>query len=679
MNLKELRIKQNNLRDIETQLKQEFYGLDDIINQLINTIGPWYLFNEAQTHPLIINLWGLTGTGKTSLVKKIVHLLDKDQAFFRFEMDNIKNKDIDTALTNAVDVYEGDDYIICLDEFQHLRTIDQAGSEIKNDLDFNLWDFLDTGEFEHISPYYDKNDYLLQYNNLKVWISNGFKLRDGRIFFEDQPEHLKIYLKKRYQKKNENSVEYLLRDQRHDLFKLFKDQFDNILDFEKYYYNSNEKELLNLIYRASKRKRNAEKGDMSKSLVFVIGNLDEAYQMSKDFNPDINADAFYQLSTRINITQIKDALKQRFRNEQIARLGNNHIMYPALNKSAYQAIISRHLDQISYKFRELYQINFVFDNSVHDMLYNNGVYPTQGVRPLLSSLKTNIDANIGQILSDQHDLEVTADQIKISYKSGYYIVDYYNSESLLKQATLSVQADLDDLREGTDINKQAVTAVHEAGHAVTSIALLNKIPAQLNSTTADQYQDGFSYDLEKLELITKDDLINIAARCLGGLEAERLIFGEDLISLGSSSDLKKATGLVLKSLYENGFGSKTGFYGIKSPRNKYQLSEAVPDLQIEAETLIREAEKIAKNCLTQEKVLLLKLSKYLSDNHTIDKQKIKTFIQNYGSHINLDQIEKNQNKQDHLKLLKQSWRSIPKEFLDVDERLILNIKKVLIS
>lgn len=677
MNLKELRVKQNNIKDIQIQLKREFYGLDDIIDQLTDTLRPWYLFNEAQTHPLVINLWGLTGTGKTSLIKRLIELLDKEQAFFRFELDDVKSKDFNTTLTNAMDVYEGEDYVICLDEFQHIRTIDQTGSETNNDLNFNLWDFIDTGAFEFKTRYYDKNDYLIQHNKLKAWISNGFKLNDGKIHFEEQPEPLRNYLKKYYKKTNETPVDYFWRDDRQDLFNLFQDRFATILDFEKYYYSCDQKDLLKLIYEASRRKRNAEKGDMSKSLIFIVGNLDEAYRMSRDYNPDIHADAFHKLSKTIKIPQIKEALKQRFRNEQVARLGNNHIIYPALNKEAYQGIILKHLQQINTRFKDLYEIEFIFKDSVLEMLYNNGVYPTQGVRPLLSSLKTYIDANIGKILSFLQDIGSKVSQIIVSYRSGDLRLSYYSQDKVHDTLKLPVQVDLDNIRQKTDKNRQAVTAVHEAGHAVTSIALLFKIPSQINSVTVSLNQDGFSYNEDEQKLITKTDLVNIVAMCLGGLEAERLLFGEELISLGSSSDFKKATELILKSLYENGMGSKTGYFSIENPRNKHSLSKKLPQLQEEAEDILNKARNVAKACLIEERILLTKIAKSLCLNTSMDRMKIKTFIHKYGNRIDLKKIEDYNSKQPHLEMLRENWRSLPSEFLDVDERLIFNFKKIL--
>ncbi len=61
--------------------------------------------------------------------------------------------------------------------------------------------------------------------------------------------------------------------------------------------------------------------NLLKALIFILANLDEAYHFADVITPDISADEFYNLSKSININDIKSALKSRFRNEQIARLG----------------------------------------------------------------------------------------------------------------------------------------------------------------------------------------------------------------------------------------------------------------------------------------------------------------------------------------------------------------------
>jgi len=64
------------LEHVKAEIKQRFLGLEEIIDEVISSMMPWYLFPGSQLRPTIINLWGLTGSGKTALVQCIVELLD---------------------------------------------------------------------------------------------------------------------------------------------------------------------------------------------------------------------------------------------------------------------------------------------------------------------------------------------------------------------------------------------------------------------------------------------------------------------------------------------------------------------------------------------------------------------------------------------------------------------------
>ena len=58
------------------QLKKEFVGIDNVIDQIADAMNSWLYFPEMQEKPVVINLWGLTGIGKTSLVKRLAELID---------------------------------------------------------------------------------------------------------------------------------------------------------------------------------------------------------------------------------------------------------------------------------------------------------------------------------------------------------------------------------------------------------------------------------------------------------------------------------------------------------------------------------------------------------------------------------------------------------------------------
>ena len=64
--------REKTLRDANKYLKTQFVGIDSIIDQFTESIKIWFLLPEVQSRPLIINLWGITGVGKTDLIRKFV-------------------------------------------------------------------------------------------------------------------------------------------------------------------------------------------------------------------------------------------------------------------------------------------------------------------------------------------------------------------------------------------------------------------------------------------------------------------------------------------------------------------------------------------------------------------------------------------------------------------------------
>ena len=86
LNKKDLEKKEKLIDNAAKTLKNEFIGIDEQIDGIMNNLRTWFLFPELQSRPLVISLWGLTGVGKTSVVKRIAQLLDieRDLVYFNF-------------------------------------------------------------------------------------------------------------------------------------------------------------------------------------------------------------------------------------------------------------------------------------------------------------------------------------------------------------------------------------------------------------------------------------------------------------------------------------------------------------------------------------------------------------------------------------------------------------------
>ena len=61
----ELSERTRHLQTVAEALKAELFGIDDIIDRVIDSLRAWYVLPQLISRPVVICLWGLTGTGKT--------------------------------------------------------------------------------------------------------------------------------------------------------------------------------------------------------------------------------------------------------------------------------------------------------------------------------------------------------------------------------------------------------------------------------------------------------------------------------------------------------------------------------------------------------------------------------------------------------------------------------------
>jgi cell division protease FtsH len=139
------------LQQIAAQLKTELFGIDAIIDRVIDSVRAWYVLPELVSRPVIVCLWGLTGTGKTQLVRRLAQLLGFYDRFVEVQMDGFSNgaswrgaQSISGMLAQS-GVREGEPGILSLDEFQRFRTIDAKRSELRVERYQDVWALLSDG------------------------------------------------------------------------------------------------------------------------------------------------------------------------------------------------------------------------------------------------------------------------------------------------------------------------------------------------------------------------------------------------------------------------------------------------------------------------------------------------------------------------------------------------------
>lgn len=433
---------------IKSKLKEEFFGIDNAIDEVVNGFKLWETIKDYQTRPIIYNLWGLTGCGKTALVNRVIELLKLEPL-----VTNIKlNSKID-QLSEELGDNDLPQNIFVIDEFQHARTIDGGGYEIAREQDGELniiWDLFDSGKVTMFGNFKPNLRYALNIDidNLKLLSECGAKYENGIISHPNLQAKLKanfienfdtfdeiakkkngivdidiefdidedgiydlddelMYIKTTSnndnnknrvdnQSKTEIILKTLMRTFIRDIFELINDcnPIDNINTRESLgIYIDRMKsidELITFLDSLLKTKPKPKIKDFSQSLIFVMGNLDECYGIANDLNSDLDADFFHKETMKINITDVKGSLLKRFRAEEIARLGSKHIIYPSLNKNAFKSVINKELN----KFKDIVISRFekhnnkfsnvTYSDNIHKIIYLEGVFPIQGTRCIFS-------------------------------------------------------------------------------------------------------------------------------------------------------------------------------------------------------------------------------------------------------------------------------------------------------
>ena len=172
------------LEKAREQLKKEYVGIDSAIDEIIENMRSWYTLAEIQPKPNIVNLWGLTGVGKTSLIQRLSELLTIDDRTFRIDLGEKQGEfSLRSSVREIADVSEDEPVIIILDEFQHSRTIKKGfvKQEIEKDENRMIWDLIDSGKISINSWGFTKSELIKFAELLELLLVNGVKIESGIV------------------------------------------------------------------------------------------------------------------------------------------------------------------------------------------------------------------------------------------------------------------------------------------------------------------------------------------------------------------------------------------------------------------------------------------------------------------------------------------------------------------
>lgn len=567
--------KKEKLENARNVLKTEYIGIDEVIDHLIQSVTPWYLTPEILDRPLVISLWGITGTGKTSIVKRLLELLNinKIVLFDSGEFDDSRDDTIGYRIIDSLSLQEvessemWEDTVFVFDEFQHARTIDEAGNEISKPGLRQMWNLIDNGKLVYTSSTYYSRIIMSFIEDMEGFINFNPGIKVDRLKIND-PENIKalldfmglIWFEDRTVSSEEN-YEYTV-----DTEKPLKVIPPEVLrGLARYKGFSNKdilecktlEEVLEYIKGINSVSVSQKIFDFSKSLVFLIGNLDEAFYGSKNIDSDLNADLFKRDIDKVTISGIKVALLSRFRAEQVARFGNTLIKYPAFSSQNYKDIIKSFLDSTLARFKEHSGKTVTYTEDIINLVYSEGVFPAQGCRPVFSTINGIITPLLSSTLIDFSE-ESSVEIGVVNPESGYR-VDVKNiqiqSRESWKRIEYPVTMTLGATRNPENNPLRYAIGVHEAGHAVVYAYCTGNIPLEIVSTSANGggYTERSASQNSIQMRMTKKGLSSDIKVYLAGIVAEEVIFGTENITLGAGEDLKLAYESFCSAAYKKGY------------------------------------------------------------------------------------------------------------------------------
>jgi hypothetical protein len=602
--------KQAELDQIKIDLKNKFFGIDHQIDKILEYIKAWYITPEIISRPLIINLWGLTGVGKTSLIRELVSKLKFTNKFVEIQMGDdpstgsYSRSNICSILKQSA-IGEKEPGIILLDEFQRFRTVDAHGGDVKDQKFQDIWMLLSDGKFAKDYSLFERIMDFTEYN-----------LVDYETELDEEEEQA---IKKA--KKKKSFVSFKDRKLSRWQVRTLKNLLGNYCTVE-YLKNKTVEDAEQIIKDYLESDANGSI-DYSKCLIFVSGNLDEAYHMSEDVEDcDTDADIFHKLTTTISITEIKRALNTRFKPEQIARLGNNHIIYPSLTRNAYEKIIANACKKFIEDAREIADINFNVKESVISEIYDNSVYPTQGTRPVFSSIHKMFASPLTNglfwgLTNDIKDIDVNISSAKSA------IIFSHDRQAI----EVPIDFDIRDKKNKYTKDFTSMLAVHESGHAIAYALLFKHAPKQIKINLAS-FTGGFNQVGFKTG--NKESMLNQISCLLAGTVAEQIIFGGDLRSGGCENDLLQATGIAALCIRKLGMG-RFNSYMLVTDKNTH--NENIDGSNEDLEALVTEQRDKTFRLLTEHRDILVRCSKILVTQKELSA---KEFNELFGDELNLD-------------------------------------------
>ena len=182
--------------------------------------------------------------------------------------------------------------------------------------------------------------------------------------------------------------------------------------------------------------------------------------------------------------------------------------------------------------------------------------------------------------------------------------------------------------------EKELTAYHEAGHAIVGHVLPDSDPVHKVTIIPRGGTGGVTWFLppEDKSYTNVYEFKDILARAMGGRVAEKILYGDDGITTGAGSDLRKATEIARDMVIEQGMGTKLrdqvfhedngGMVFDKMTHERPYSDATAKVIDEEVEQLIKEASMRAEAVISKNRASLEALAQALLKDETLEEEAV---------------------------------------------------------
>lgn len=588
------------LKGLHQRLCKQHFGIDGEIQRLLDAFVPWYRFAEAQTRPRTIGLWGMTGTGKSSLVRALVKELGLESRTIWLDAgEGNTNYWLDGAFDRVQEGLNGQPFILVVDEFQHARTLRDGNQRIEPGMIRQFWEMLDSGRIIIWPSSFDRIDRVVtdQVQRLTRAMNAGAVVKRGRVAggLKAFHEHMHVEYDQR-----EKDKWALPRRYWSDLADIHPSPKPSSAEIGKIISSLDGEGLINWLSELNASVSHNRVLDATKMLVIVLGNLDDLYIGDRVPMAEVDPDVLLMRHRDIGTSGVHNALLKLFRIEQVGRLGVSHIIFPPMGKATVNVLVQEAVNELATRLSEQCGLVVEADASLVDHIAATSTIAVLGARPVVQAIQNIVPLLLSQVLD--RALAFKAGTIRLS------LVDNLPHATLVSGSRQEGHA-LEWPGTGRDRKPRLEfvqrVAVHEVGHLLCGVLLEGKKPLQVCAQSRDPERAGFVIWAREDDVhFLRSDIVPHLAGLLAGWAAERLVYGPDGLSYGCEDDLRKASALALAMVKECGMGEGPFFITEPASVHRAGFRKMLGSAERQAKEWIEAAQELATNTLRTNRDLL---------------------------------------------------------------------------